>query len=188
MNPGSSVIDPRSYVTASAAGATRSIFDPRTVTTTFRCTARPSKTCAARIVTGAPACCAGRLVAPASKISKQVRTRLVIGFTLLRMISEIAATSALVFGYIMRAFSSACFCSGVFRIDDRLTLQLGIGGSFPYGREAKSLFGSLFISAGVIHIEDLYSNAALVLTGPLCRESRCCRSNRLVQAGRLPDS
>src|SRR5439155_783182 len=71
-------------------------------------------------VTGAPACCAGRLVAPASKISNQVRTRLVIGFTLLRMISEIAATSALVFGYIMRAFSSACFCSGVFRIDDRL--------------------------------------------------------------------
>src|SRR5213594_4357823 len=89
MNPGSSVIDPRSYVTASAAGATRSIFDPRTVTTTFRCTARPSKTCAARIVTGAPACCAGRLVGPATKISNQVRRRLVIGFTWLRMIPEI---------------------------------------------------------------------------------------------------
>src|SRR6516165_3840580 len=81
MNPGSSVIDPRSYVTAPAAGATRSIFDPRTVTTTFRCTARPSKTCAARIVTGTPACCAGRLVAPATRISNQVRRRLVIGFT-----------------------------------------------------------------------------------------------------------
>src|SRR3989442_11895022 len=79
MNPGSSVIDPRSYVTAPAAGATRSIFDPRTVTTTFRCTARPSKICAARIVTDAPACCAGRLVAPATKISNQAQT--VIGFT-----------------------------------------------------------------------------------------------------------
>src|SRR5437016_2326237 len=90
MNPGSSVIDPTSYVTAPAAGATRSIFDPRTVTTTFRCTARPSKICAARIVTGAAACCAGRLVAPATKISNQVRRRLVIGFTMLRMISEIA--------------------------------------------------------------------------------------------------
>src|SRR5437867_6907787 len=78
MNPGSSVIDPRSYVTASAAGATRSIFDPRTVTTTFRCTARPSKTCAARIVTGAPACCAGRLVGPATKISHQARTPLAL--------------------------------------------------------------------------------------------------------------
>src|SRR5438093_4411951 len=89
MNPGSSVIDPRSYVTAPAAGATSSIFDPRTVTTTFRCTARPSKTCAARIVTGAPACCAGRLVGPATKISNQVRRRLVIGFTWLRMIPEI---------------------------------------------------------------------------------------------------
>src|SRR5262245_5888215 len=90
MNPGSSVIDPRSYVTAPAAGATPSIFDPRTVTTTFRCTERPSKTCAARIVTSAPPCCAGTLVAPAPTTSNQVRRRLVIRLTLLRMLSETA--------------------------------------------------------------------------------------------------
>src|SRR5437667_3313263 len=115
MNPGSSVIDPRSYVTASAAGSTRSIFDPRTVTTTFRCTARPSKTCAARIVTGAPACCAGRLVAPATKISNQVPRRLVIGFTLLRMISEIARHFAR--GYSPDAASRLAFITGFSAVD-----------------------------------------------------------------------
>src|SRR5437867_4965248 len=74
INPGRSVIDPRSWVTAPAAGATLSIFDPRTVTTTFRCTRpRPSKTCAARIDIGALACGIDTLAAPASRISAQAR-------------------------------------------------------------------------------------------------------------------
>src|SRR5437867_5612099 len=72
INPGRSVIDPRSWVTAPAAGATLSIFDPRTVTTSCRCTRpRPSKPCAARIDIGALACGIATLAAPASRISAQ---------------------------------------------------------------------------------------------------------------------